>query len=254
MSEQRAVIRNLLPELYLIDDAGHSTCYLLCGQQRAMLIDTLNGMENLRDIVRSITPLPLLVVNTHGHCDHVFGNIYFEKAYMHPADQPVAEAFFEEGRTLFASQGLSPCPFQWLQVGQHFDLGGWTLEVVSLRGHTPGSIGLLDRKNRLLFSGDGLNPHLWMQLEHSTSIHTLRETLLALNAKYRPAFDYILGGHDTGFRDAVIIDELLRGCNDMLVGRLEQDAPFHYFGGDCLQHPLHGKEAQCIVYTCDKLS
>ena len=56
---QRAVIKQLLPHLYLIDDAGESTCYLICGQEKAMLIDTANGMEDLHAIVRTLTDLPL---------------------------------------------------------------------------------------------------------------------------------------------------------------------------------------------------
>lgn len=65
-----------------------------------------------------------------------------------------------------------------------FDLDGNKLEVVDLQGHTPGSIGLLDREARLLYSGDGLNPHLWMQLAHSLPISALRQMPLALKAQH----------------------------------------------------------------------
>ena len=45
MTEMRARIKQLLPHLFLIDDAGDSTCYLLCGSERALLIDTANGRK-----------------------------------------------------------------------------------------------------------------------------------------------------------------------------------------------------------------
>ena len=48
MAEQRAKIKQLLPHLWLIDDAGESTCYLIEGKTHAMLIDTANGEEDLR--------------------------------------------------------------------------------------------------------------------------------------------------------------------------------------------------------------
>ena len=93
MAEQRAIIHQLLPHLYLIDDAGESTCYLIEGKTHAMLIDTVNGQENLRAIVEKLTTLPVIVVNTHGHGDHILGNVYFDEAWMHPADFQLAERF-----------------------------------------------------------------------------------------------------------------------------------------------------------------
>ena len=80
MSFDRAKITRLRPNVHLIDDAGESTCYLITGNERALLVDTANGYEDLAAIVRSITNLPVIVVNTHGHGDHIFGNVYFDKA------------------------------------------------------------------------------------------------------------------------------------------------------------------------------
>ena len=160
MAEQRAIIKQLLPHLYLIDDAGESTCYLIEGQTHAMLIDTANGQEDLRAIVEGLTRLPVIVVNTHGHGDHIFGNVYFDEAWMHPADMELAETFMGYAKEELDKHGLKPCPLKALSIGQVFDLGGLQLEVVSLAGHTPGSIGLLDRKDRILFTGDGVNTHL----------------------------------------------------------------------------------------------
>ena len=59
MAEMRARIKQLLPHLFLIDDAGEGTCYLLCGSERALLIDTANGQENLKEIVEKLTHLPV---------------------------------------------------------------------------------------------------------------------------------------------------------------------------------------------------
>ena len=153
MSNQRAIIKQLLPHLYLIDDAGESTCYLLCGREKAMLIDTVNGMEDLHAIVRTLTDLPLIVVNTHGHCDHIFGNAFFEEAFLHPADRALAAEHFAMFQEEYDKQGLQPCPFRDAAIGQVFDLGGLELEVVSLAGHTAGSIGLLDRGLRRFVMG-----------------------------------------------------------------------------------------------------
>ena len=94
MESTRMRIKPLEEGLWLLDDAGESTCYVLAGSERAMVIDTVNGAENLLEIVRELTDLPLMVVNTHGHCDHIYGNVYFDEAWMHPADNALAAAHF----------------------------------------------------------------------------------------------------------------------------------------------------------------
>lgn len=253
MTSNRANIIHLRPNVYLIDDAGESTCYLVCGSEQALLIDTVNGMEDLRAIVRSLTELPVTVVNTHGHCDHIYGNVYFDEAWLHPADLPIAREHFAMFQEEISKRGLTPCPFRALEIGQVFDLGGVKLEVVPLQGHTPGSIGLLDRAARLLYSGDALNPHLWMQLDHSLPIASLQQMLLALKAQHGGDFDFILTGHAKDVRSAKVVDLLLTGCNELLAGRTERDQPYHYFGGECRQHPLSEVPGEVIVYSEDKL-
>lgn len=253
MTWQRANIHQLMDHLYLIDDAGESTCYLICGTEKAMLIDTANGMEDLHAIVRSLTDLPVVVVNTHGHCDHIYGNAYFQEAYIHPADLTLAAEHFGMFQEEYAKRSLAPCPFRELAVGQVFDLGGIELEVVALKGHTAGSIGLIARQDRLLFSGDGLNPHQWMQLEECLPIAALRDSLLALKNGHGHEFDRILSGHAKGFRDTTMIDQLIQGCEDLLSGQREKDQPYHYWGGECLQHPISDVPGECIVFTEEKL-
>ena len=253
MSAQRAVITQLLPHLYLIDDAGESTCYLICGREKAMLIDTANGMEDLCAIVRTLTDLPLVVVNTHGHCDHIYGNAFFDEAYLHPADRQLASEHFAMFREDYDRRGLKACPFRDASIGQVFDLGGVTLEVVDLAGHTAGSIGLIAREDRILFSGDGVNPHIWMQLEESLSIAALQGMLQRLKADHGADFDRVLTGHAKDFRSADIVGELLQGCRELLSGQRGKDLPYHFFGGECLQHPITPVPGEVIVYTEDKL-
>ena len=77
---RRANIVRVNEDIILIDDAGDSTCYLVTGKEQALLIDTANGQENLMEIVGELTELPVTVVNTHGHIDHIFGNVFFKEA------------------------------------------------------------------------------------------------------------------------------------------------------------------------------
>ena len=38
-------------------------CYLLCGNEKAILIDTGLGVENIKEITDSLTKLPIMVMN-----------------------------------------------------------------------------------------------------------------------------------------------------------------------------------------------
>lgn len=246
----RAKIVPINRQITLIDDAGESTCYLVAGEKRALLIDTLNGREDLRKIVSKLTSLPVTVVNTHGHCDHIYGNVYFEEAYLHPADWALHDKHFAFPREAarFRKKGLAPCKLLPLEEDAVFDLGGIRLEVVPLKGHTQGSVGLLCREHRVLFSGDALNSHLWMQLDESASLEAFENTLRTLLQKYRGAFDHLLTGHSKGPEDARLADEMLEGVISLRKGECLSDQPYHWFGGEAMIHPFGSDPKQVIVY------
>ena len=249
----RANIKQLLPHLYLIDDAGESTCYVLCGKEKALIIDSANGQENLKAIVRTLTDLPLMVVNTHGHVDHVCGNAYFDEAYVHEDDMALCLEHMAYNNEEYEKQCVVPPPMKTIAVGDVIHLGGIDVEVVSLKGHTAGSIGLIDIQDRILFSGDGANGHLWMQLDHSLPISVLYDTLVAFKRDHDDRFDHVLAGHGKDFEPKTRIDQNIRGCEELLAGKTENDQPYHYFGGECLQHPTSSVPGECIVYRADNL-
>ena len=248
MTFERAKIHAIRPNVYLIDDAGDSTCYLICGSERALLVDSVNGYEDLHAVVRSLTDLPVIVVNTHGHGDHIFGNVYFDEAWLHPADFELHDRFFGYAKEQMEKEGLKPAALKPLEIGQIFDLGGVQLEVVDLKGHTAGSIGLLDKAARIIYTGDGLNTHLWMQLDHSLPISTMLETFRALKAQHGGDFDFVAHGHARELRGKEILDWMIQGCEDILEGRTENDQPYQFFGGVARQHPISGTPGEVIVY------
>ena len=249
MPFERANIIQIRPNVYLIDDAGDSTCYLITGSECALLVDSVNGYEDLKAITKTLTDLPVIVVNTHGHGDHIYGNVYFEEAWLHPADFALYDQFFGYAKDIMEQNNLKPCPVKALEIGQIFDLGGVQLEVVDLSGHTAGSIGLLDKDARIIYTGDGLNTHLWMQLDHSLPISTMLETFHKLKAEHGQDFDYVAHGHTKVLRDKEILDWMIQGCEDILAGRTEQDMDYQYFGGVCRQHPISGTPGEVIVYN-----
>ena len=75
---ERIKISKINDHIWLLNDNNEATGYLVAGKEKALVIDTMIGYEDVHAVVRTLTDLPLVVVNTHGHCDHIYGNIYFE--------------------------------------------------------------------------------------------------------------------------------------------------------------------------------
>src|SRR3954447_7618001 len=60
--------------------------YLILGNERALLIDTGTGAVSMKAAVESLTDLPVLLVNSHSHWDHVGNNQEFDEIAIHRAE------------------------------------------------------------------------------------------------------------------------------------------------------------------------
>ena len=232
-------ISEVRPGIYLMDEGHEATGYLVVGDEKACVIDTMNGYNDLNRAVREITDKPVIVVNTHGHPDHIFGNAYFTEAFLNPKDLELARMFSEspEYLKLLEEKGGTFPPFRDIHPGDIIDLGGRTLEVFALPGHTPGGILLLLREDRILFTGDSVNHHLWMQLDGCL---TLREYLKELDRIMflEDRADIILHGHAQHEDPISLLRSLRDGIAEICEGKTDGDLPYEWFGGTDLQHPF----------------
>lgn len=235
--EKELFIKEVRPGIYLMDEAHEATGYLVVGRERACVIDTMNGYNDLYQAVRKMTDKPLTVVNTHGHPDHIFGNVYFQEACLHPADRPMARQFTEHPDFLAfcREKDLTMPPFRDIHPGDTIDLGGRMLEVYALPGHTPGGILLLLREDRILFTGDSVNHHLWMQLEGCLPLCAFVKKLDQVMFLEDKA-DIILHGHAQGEDDISLLRCMRNGIEEICEGKTEKDQPYPWFGGVALQH------------------
>lgn len=256
--ENRIKVKKIDDCVWLMDDKGEATGYLVCGEKKAVVIDTMNGIADVHAVGRAITDLPLTVVNTHGHCDHIFGNLYFDcDCFLHPGDTEVAAEHtgFPGFVKLRRKKKLEMPPFKEINDGEIIDLGGLTLEVISLPGHTPGGICLLLREKRILFTGDSINRHLWMQLKESLPLRTLLENLDKISWVTEKA-DKILHGHSQDFDDISLFNELHSGLRELIETKGEGDTrrstDYKWFGGTAKQYPF-GDGRSVICYSSDKL-
>jgi len=234
--EMQTTVSELSSGVWAIDQ-GMVRSFLIVGTQRALLLDTGAGACDLLGMIRGITALPLTLVQTHGDGDHTANSALFPEVFAHPAEFENICQFRPELR-----EKLRP-----VQEGDRFDLGGRVLAVIDAPGHTPGSICLLDREHRILFSGDTVSYGPVFLFGKYRDIHTYRKTLLKLMAL--EGYDTVYPCHNTCPVTPEIIPELIAAVDGALDGSIEgvpEDMPMPMPGGEA---PLVYASGKCgILY------
>jgi hydroxyacylglutathione hydrolase len=202
--------------VWRIDEHGAVSMHLVIGEKKAALIDSGAGTPGLDAVVASLTDLPVIVINTHFHEDHAMGNRAFDTIYAHPADLE---------RVRYQSSPKSA--FLPLREGDVVDLGGRKLSVIETPGHTKGSICLLDAKNRMLFTGDNNNGHVWLFLSESLSVQEYLASLERLIARSKE-YDLILIGHGDPC-DIGRLERIAESCRAIMKGGIES-LPYKNYG------------------------
>ena len=188
--------------------------YLIVGSKRALLFDTGMGIGRISTVAARLTPLPITVLNSHTHFDHVGGNAEFSDIF--DEDTPFTRVNEKGQSNVYSRDALAPeriCghlppgvkpesysvpPFRVshrVKDGERIQLGGRELEVIFTPGHTPDSLCLLDRKNRLLFTGDTfyLGPIYLFTEETDFTAYT---KAVARLAKLAPKLELLLPAHN----------------------------------------------------------
>lgn len=173
--------------------------FLILGSERALLVDTGMGIKNIRAVVEELTGLPLLVVNTHTHFDHIGDNWRFD--LVHVLDEPsaherlsqtfdvqqdlpeladnfTAEAFhYDQMETIDVTNfQIKPSQFQSISEGYIFDLGDRQFRVIATPGHSPDSLMLVSDAEKIVFTGDTFYPAS-LYAHFYGSFETYRQTL-----------------------------------------------------------------------------
>ncbi len=200
--------------------------YLLIGTEKALLVDTLMGIGDVKLVVDELTNLPVTVINTHSHFDHNSGNYQFDTIYG--VDIPYANEN-AKGKTNEQIRGsVGPETF-WKNIPESFDqdtftakgydvdhfvtdgeiisLGDRDIEVVFIPGHSPDSILLIDRKNRMMMTGDSFYP---APIYVHTSTSNFQDYFLSSQIMfgYRDDVDFLLPGHNETMLSSNYLNEL----------------------------------------------
>lgn len=209
--------RPLCPNTWLIQGDGCNS-YLVVGDQCGVMVDTGFATENIKLFAQTLTDKPVkMAANTHGHFDHTGGNGWFPRAYM-------SANALEIAKIPYPSLDAGKYALEYLVTivgdGDMIDLGNRTLEVIEIPAHAPSSIAFLDRKERILFTGDEVDSFVmlvWMQNEPQPTIEQHAQNMRKL-LQHRQAFDYICAGHETVMGDASLIDDLLENDARIMSG------------------------------------
>lgn len=223
--------KKVSPSTTCITDITDVHCYLVEGSKKAMLIDTMTGVGNLKEFAESLTRLPISVILTHGHCDHAGGAAPFEEVYLNEADyELVKEHASMEMKKEYVKVTTGDlfdqitdrdfCPVRTgaylpLEDGQIFDLGGITLKAVAVPGHTKGMTCILNIEERSILFGDACSQAVLVWAEESTSVEEYKSGLLNLK-RHEAEYDTVYLSHRDRTTGKDILDNVIQVCNDIL--------------------------------------
>lgn len=188
--------------------------YLITGSKRALLFDTGLGMGDILKVVSGLTTLPVTVLNSHTHFDHIGDDWEFKDilgvntpftlrneaggTHAQLRDAVVPERFCGAPPAGFNPEKYAIPAFKithFVKDGDVVDLGDRQLEVLQTPGHTPDALCLLDRKNRLLFTGDTFYAGPVFLYVPETNVDDYQHSVERL-AKLVPQLDLLLPSHN----------------------------------------------------------
>ena len=223
--------------IYEPHQAEETIGYLVIGEKRALLFDTGMGISDVRKVVNELTQLPIVVLNSHTHDDHVGGNWQFDKIYGMDTDftRKNAKGSREDAQAEitpdqicgslpkgFDAKAYSTRPWtitSYIHDGDHIDLGRRILEVIATPGHTPDAISLFDRDSGLLFTGDTYYPApIWL-FRPETDLDAYAASIRKL-AALEPKVKVVLGAHNIPVAPPSVLPRLVVAFDAVRAGKV----------------------------------
>jgi len=223
--------------IYEPHQAEETISYLIAGEKQALLFDTGMGISDIKKVVTELTKLPIIVLNSHTHNDHVGDNWKFPTVYGMNTDftRDNARGSREDAQAEISPdqicgtlpKGFDPKTYAtrpwkittYTHDGDRIDLGGRTLEVIATPGHTPDAVSLLDRANGLLFTGDTYYPApIWL-FRPETDLDAYAASIRRLAALV-PQIKVVLGAHNIPVAPPTVLPRLVAAFNAVRAGKV----------------------------------
>jgi glyoxylase-like metal-dependent hydrolase (beta-lactamase superfamily II) len=218
-------VYTLDPQTYVISEPKYwqeNVSYLLLGTREALLFDTGPGLYSIRAVVRGITRLPVLVIPSHLHFDHVGDLQEFDNVRL--LDTPALRAqvhggYFVEPPSQYLLRARKRYRVKgWIADGASIDLGGRVIQFLSTPGHTPDSVSLIDAGHDRLYTGDIVNRVVTLVDVPGSDVQAMAaslQRLLALSPPDAPAYE----AHSEQPLQPAELKLLAAGIADIAAGR-----------------------------------
>ncbi|NLW41332.1 MAG: MBL fold metallo-hydrolase [Tissierellia bacterium] len=251
------MVLEVYPDIYLLEiplpnnPLRALNSYIIKSDNESLIIDTGFNMKECKDaLMEGLEELNIDLNNcklliSHLHSDHsgLAASLNQEgvKVYAGEIDgnminDMTTEEYwkqFDDYKILFDLErdnisiddhpGYKYCPketveFIPLKEGQILTIGDYQLEVIDIPGHTPGHIGLYERRHKLFFGGD----HVLNRITPNISFWGFDQDILAtyfesLKKVYDYPIDYLFSSHRSIVRDhRKRIEELLKHHQERL--------------------------------------
>ena len=212
-------------------------CYLILGKNKALLFDTGLGVDSISVIIKQLTKLPTIVLNSHTHYDHIGGNYEFENilslntafSNKHAEDgwnhndvkhEVTVESICLQKIPQLDTANYSIRPYKiskYITNGEIIDIGERQLKVISVPGHTPDAIVLYDKKNKYLWTGDTYYDGPIYLFANETDLIAYKKSVAKI-FKLVPKLKMIFPSHNTPISETQRLVELKINFNKIING------------------------------------
>ena len=223
--------------IYEPHQAEETIGYLIAGDKRGVLFDTGMGIGDLRALVSELTRLPIVVLNSHTHDDHVGNNWQFDTIYGMDTGftRTNARGSRRDAQAEITPdqicgplpKGFDPKAYRtrpwkiasFMHDGDRIDLGGRSLQIIATPGHTPDSISLFDSANGLLFTGDTFYPGTIWLYRPETDLAAYGASVGKL-AALAPQVKLVLGAHNVPVAKPEVLPRLASAFAAIRTGKV----------------------------------
>jgi hydroxyacylglutathione hydrolase len=155
MKIYRLVFSPIEVNTYILVDESGDCAIIDCGCYEN------EEFERLEEFIREKKIRPVLLLNTHCHLDHIFGNrLMLEKyglrAFSCELDEINRKSAAEHAMLFGLTMDEPPEPVGFISDDETVTFGKTELKALFVPGHSPGSLAFYCEKDNCVFTGDAL--------------------------------------------------------------------------------------------------
>jgi glyoxylase-like metal-dependent hydrolase (beta-lactamase superfamily II) len=150
---------------FTFNDFSENTYILFDDSKECVIIDpgcnNLHEKNTITSFIEEKSLIPIHLINTHCHIDHILGNRFIADKYQlnltaHKKESSVLSVGQMTATMYHIHYDLSPEISIFIDEGDTIKFGNSELEVLFTPGHSPASISLLNKASKILIAGDVL--------------------------------------------------------------------------------------------------